>query len=474
MNRYRKLFSDTVIFALGTFGSKLLVFLLMPLYTSLLSPEEYGTAELITGAASLLIPVACVGITNGIFRFVAERGSDKQEVFSSGIALLGAGLTATVLIGIPVLIFFPYRYETLLVILYVIFADIQAVCAQYVRATDRTRLFAVQGIFNTGVTVLFNLIFLMIFHLGVTGYVLATIAGNLCTILLLILTAKLHRAFSPRKIRKETVVELLKFSIPMVPTTVCWLITDLSDRYMVTWFCGSVENGIYSASYRIPSVVNLLSGVFMQAWQFSAVTQSSDREECGKFYSEVFRGFLSVVFIGTGGLILFSRLLTRIMLNAAYYEAWRYMPTLLCAAALEAIVSFLATVYLIRKKTMHSFLTAMTGSVLNIVLNLFLIPRLGALGAAVATMISYAAVLILRLWDAPRLLTFRRYLPRQLASILLLCGAAAAMTVDPPGRLWICAGCVALIGAVNFPALLSGMRDLLAFRSKKPKKDEEI
>ena len=92
MNRYKKLFSNTVILGLGTFGSKLLVFLLMPLYTSWLSTSQYSTAELITSTANLLIPLACVGISNGIFRFAAERESDQKTVFSTSIALLAFGL----------------------------------------------------------------------------------------------------------------------------------------------------------------------------------------------------------------------------------------------------------------------------------------------------------------------------------------------------------------------------------------------
>ena len=99
MNRYKKLISDTAVLGLGTFGSKLLVFLLMPLYTALLSTSEYGAAELITSVANLLIPLACVGITNGIFRFAAERGSDKAEVFSSSVALLGIGVGAFLLLS---------------------------------------------------------------------------------------------------------------------------------------------------------------------------------------------------------------------------------------------------------------------------------------------------------------------------------------------------------------------------------------
>lgn len=464
MNRYKKLFSDTVILAFGTFGSKLLVFLLMPLYTALLSPAEYGTAELITSTANLIMPFACMGITTGIFRFAAEQGNDKEQVFSSSIALLGGGLTVLLLIGLPLYWFGSFSVNVGLVILYVLFADLQAVCAQYVRAIDRTRLFAWQGVFNTLLTILFNLLFLIVFDMGVTGYVLAVIMGNLFTAGLLILSAKLWRAFRLSKVKKETMRELFRFSLPMIPTTICWLITDLSDRYFVTAICGEAVNGIYSAAYKIPTIVNLVSGIFMQAWQFSAVAQSSDDEECGRFYSEVFRGFLSLIFIGTAGLIFCSRFLCRLLLNVSYYDAWQYMPALLCTAAVESVVSFLATVYLVKKKSVHSFLTAMAGTILNLVLNALMIPHMGALGAAVATLVSYGAVYLLRIRDVPRLLPFRLYLPRQAVSLLLLLASAAVMTFDPAGRLIWCGLLTLAVVALNLPALIKGVGGLLRQR----------
>ncbi len=472
--RFGKLFSDTVILAIGTFGSKLLVFLLMPLYTALLSPSQYGTAELITGTANLIMPFACVGITSGIFRFAAEKGTDREGVFSSGMVLLGAGLCGTVLLGaVALCIGAAWRTEILLVVLYVLAADLQAVCAQYVRAVDRTRLFAVQGILNTLVTVGFNILFLMAFDLGVTGYVLSTVVGNLLTTAFLVVSAKLWRVFRLSHVSRTAMRELFRFSLPMVPTTICWLITDLSDRYLVSWFCGEAVNGVYSAAYKIPTIVNLVSGIFMQAWQFSAVVQSADGEECSRFYSQVFRGFLSVIFIGSGGLILLSPWLCRLLLNSAYHEAWRYMPTLLCSAALESVVSFLASVYMVRKKSMHSFLTAVAGTGLNLLLNFLFIPRTGtfggALGAAIATLIGYAAVWVLRMADVPRLLRFRLYLPRQLCSLALLLAAAAVMTAGARWSVYATLGLFLVLAGINFPALAAGARALLGHRRETAK-----
>ena len=472
--RFGKLFSDTVILAIGTFGSKLLVFLLMPLYTALLSPSQYGTAELIAGTANLIMPFACVGITNGIFRFAAEKGTDREGVFSSGMVLLGAGLCGTVLLGaVALCIGAAWRTEILLVVLYVLAADLQAVCAQYVRAVDRTRLFAVQGILNTLVTVGFNILFLMAFDLGVTGYVLSTVVGNLLTTAFLVVSARLWRVFRLSHVSRTAMRELFRFSLPMVPTTICWLITDLSDRYLVSWFCGEAVNGVYSAAYKIPTIVNLVSGIFMQAWQFSAVVQSADGEECSRFYSQVFRGFLAVIFIGRGGLILLSPWLCRLLLNSAYHEAWRYMPTLLCSAALESVVSFLASVYMVRKKSMHSFLTAVAGTGLNLLLNFLFIPRTGtfggALGAAIATLIGYAAVWVLRMADVPRLLRFRLYLPRQLCSLALLLAAAAVMTAGAGWSVYGTLGLFLVLAGINFPALAAGARALLGHRRETAK-----
>ena len=464
MNRLGKLFSNTAILAVGTIGSKLLVFLLMPLYTAWLTTSEFGAAEMITSVSNFLIPLAAVGVGAGIFRFAAEREADKEAVFSSSLALLGAGLGVFLVLS-PLLCFVEYyRPYVWLIVLYVLFADVQAVLSQYLRAIDRTPLFAGQGILNTALTVLFNVVFLFGLQMGVTGYVLSVILGNLVTSVFMLVRARLWRVFRASKIEKRLMGALLRFSLPMVPTTLCWLITDLSDRAMVTYFCDESANGIYSAAYKIPTIVNLVSGIFLQAWQFSAVAESSYERACSRFYTQVFGGFLSVIMIGASGLILLSRFLTGLLLNASYFEAWKYMPTLLCAAALESIVSFLASVYMVRKKSSHSFVTALVGAASNIVLNFILIPRIGALGAAIATLASYAIVMVLRLIDAPRIIPFSLRLPRMILSSCLLLASAAVMTVDLPGRLWWSLACTVAIVALNAPALIGGAKGMLRGR----------
>ena len=464
MNRYKKLLSNTVVIGIGTFGSKLLVFLLMPLYTAWLSAAEYGTAELIAGVSNFLIPIACVGISNGIFRFAAEKNADRIAVFSSGIALLGIGLGAFLLLSPIMLTISYFRDYVWLIVLYVLFADLQSVLAQYLRAVDRTILFAGQGILNTCLTVCFNVLFLFVFRMGVTGYVLSVVLGNLFTSAFIFVRARLWTVFKPSRVARGLMRSMLLFSLPLIPTTVCWLITDISDRFMVTYFCGETVNGLYSAAYKIPTVITLFASIFLQAWQFSAVSESENEEARTHFYTQVFSGFLSLITLGTGALLLLSKPLTALLLNNSYFEAWRYMPMLLCSAAFMAIVSFLASVYLVRKKSTNSFVTSLVGAVVNILLNLLLIPRMGALGAAVATLASYLLVMVIRLLDVRRMIPFSCAPLRLALSTVGVCLMAVLIAWEVSGAvLWASVLFVGLL-ACHLPTLFKTASALLGKR----------
>ena len=97
MNRYKKLLSNTVLFAIGTFSSKALVFLLMPLYTAVLSTEEYGTVDLIMQAGNLLLPLVSVGIINAIVRFGLDSSVRKSDVFTVGLTTVFFGFLVLIL-----------------------------------------------------------------------------------------------------------------------------------------------------------------------------------------------------------------------------------------------------------------------------------------------------------------------------------------------------------------------------------------
>ena len=239
MNKYRTLAANTALMSAGTFGSKLLVFLMVRFYTGCLTPAEYGTADLITQTANLLIPVVSLDIPEGVFRFAADRQSDRADAFSAGVRTVTLG-SAALLALLPLLQGVPGvpEYGALLVT-FVIASCYHALCAQFVRAKGNTALFAVQGLLNTALFIGLNVLFLAGFRWGIRGYVLSTTAANVLTAAFLVGKARLWRELRLRPARGLQ-RQMLRYCVPLIPTAVFWWIMGVSDRYMVKWFLGSV------------------------------------------------------------------------------------------------------------------------------------------------------------------------------------------------------------------------------------------
>lgn len=467
MSKYKKLISNTLILGAGTFASKVIVLLMMPFYTLILSPEQFGVADLVTQTANMIIPVACVGICEGLFRFTLDC-DDKKKVFTTGIAILSVG-SAVIFALLPLLSFFDDLNGYILLIgAYVLCANFHSACAQYVRAQGRTTLFAVQGIINTVFTVVLNVLFLAVFKIGEIGYVLSVVIGDLVVTLIIFFVAKLYRDISPRYFSADTMRQMLKFSIPYIPTTMMWLITSVSDRYIVRAFCGVGETGLYAASYKIPTLLTLACTVFIEAWQFSAVKDASE-EERGHFFGTVYKAYLGIVFVAAGVLIGGSRIFTDILLSSSYFESWRFVPMLVLATVFSSLVSFMGSVYFVEKKSVLSMLTALMGALINVILNFILIPNHGAMGAAVATFISYFAVYIIRAYDTRSYVKFKLHTPLLCVNSLLISLQMLVMYSQIRYNYYIQLAVWLVLVLINMKGILAVMAEFLSFLPKKKK-----
>ena len=229
----------------------------------------------------------------------------------------------------------------------------------------------------------------------------------------------------------------------------------VSDRYMVKWFLGSDANSIYAVAHKIPTILTILASVFMDAWQLSAIAESGDRQVHLRFYSRVWDAFSSVVLFGAGGIIALSPLLIRLLADEPYYEAWQYIPLLTLSMVAAAFSNFMGSVYVVTKKSSASFWTSLIGALVNIGLNLWLIPKIGIQGAAAATFASCLAVFLIRTVSA------RRFLPFSLSGGKLTLGIAALLVQTTfilfrwPG--WVAAQAIALVilFLLGLPAICS-------------------
>lgn len=471
LDKYKRLVSNTALFAISSFSSKVLSFLLMPFFTRMFGMGEFGDADIITKWAQLFLPIVSVGVANAIIRYGLDKSYDKAAVLTGGLLTELVGVGAFFAFW-PLVAKIPGMtgYTTLLYV-YVVMSILRNLCSQFVRAKQYTRLYAVDGVLNTVLYLFFIVLFIAGFHWGIAGYVLATAAADFCSALFLFLTARLHRYLRLSHFDGRLLREMLRYALPLIPTSMFWWITNTSDHMFIQEMISSAANGLYVAAYRVPNVIMLFSTLFTEAWQLSAVTDG-DRNAPGRarFFSQVFLSYQSLLFMVAGGLIVGSKIIMMALTfskDSPFNAAWQYIPILVLATVFSCFVTFLGSVYMVELRSGASFYTMMIGAVLNLVLNYLLIPIYGPNGAAFATFFSYFVVFVVRAINTRRYIHIDLHLGRMTVTMLLLAAETALMLAEVPGWMLWCGLLCAAVVIFNFMPLLDTARRLWARHKKR-------
>jgi len=419
MDKYKRLASNTLILALGQFGSKFLVYIMMRFYTGRLGAEGYGAVGVIVDASTLIMAIATLSIGESVIRFGLDPKYDNTQVFSIGLitTVLGVLFFAAV-IPLVSLIDFLSEY-TLLIYIYVFTGSIKTCCALFVRSAGYVRLFALNGIFTTAVNIIFNLIFMLGFNMGVTGYVLSVVLADAVSTVFLFFMADLRKYFRLWGLSKELRRLMFSFCLPLMPTAVMWWITNVSDGFFIVKMMGEAATGIYKAAYKLPNMIALLSGIFSQAWNMSAITEKNSRT-IARFYTNVFNIFQSVVYIIAAGTLLAVRIFLDVMTTADFADSYKYAPLLVIAVIFTCFSSFMGSIYVASRKTIRSMTTAFAGAAANILLNALLIPRMGIQGASLATVTSYLIIFVTRAADSRKIVLMNLRLVKLVSNILFI------------------------------------------------------
>lgn len=438
MDKYKKLATNTLIFAIGTFSSKVLSFLLMPFVTRMMGTGEYGAADLVQQTANVLIPIVFLQINSAALRFALDKKANKADVLSVGIRTTLIGFVIFLLFAYPISLItindFKLGDYIILIYAFVLVSGFRQLCQQFVRGSGEVKLFAVDGILATATTLAFSLLFLGPFHWGVTGYIVAIIASDACSVIFLTVSCKLWRFVKLKGLGKGIAGEMLKYSIPMMPSIILWWVINVSDRYMVTGFIGSSANGLYTAASKIPNFIIMFSSIFIDAWQLSAVDEY-DNNGKADFFTKVFRVYSGGVFAAASGLILACQLITKILVADSYYDSWQYVPILIISTTLSCFVNFLASVYMASKKTIMGSVTAFLGAATNFALNMLLIPRIGANGATIATVAAFVVVFVTRAVNTRKYVKINFSVPIMCMEILILALQAGIMIFMKTGAI---------------------------------------
>lgn len=438
MNKYKKLAMNTFIFAVGNFGSKILVYLLSYLYSKYLSPSDSSTKELLEITANFLLPIFTLSITEAIIRYGLDNNYDKREVFTSATCLCGLGLIS-MLVFSPLFHFLSFvNGYTVLLLVYVCTSAFRSLCSQFVRARGLVKLFSFDGILTTLVLFLLNIVFIAHFKLGVSGFMLSVILSDFFSAVFLFVTAGLWKYLKINYFNKELSRVMLRFSLPLIPTILMWVITGFSDRLFIRYMhsdtvqLGQAAAGLYGYATKVPNLISMVSTIFFQAWNMSAITEndSSDRNE---FYERVYSAYQAILYVSSAFVIAAVKIITPVNTSnyAEYGEVYIYTPLLVVGVILMCLNQFFSSIYTATRHTVNSFWTSLAASVVNIVLNFVLIGRYGIQGASVATLLSYLTCYLIRVVDARRYVPFKINHVSFIINMLSLLGMSVLIIYQP-------------------------------------------
>ena len=449
--KYRQLAGNTLVFAVGSFGTRLILFFLLPVYTYGLSAEEYGILELINTLSLLAVPILSGAIYQAVLRYGLDCTEKTEDVLRNAAAVLAVGSLLTLALT-PLL-----RYSQVLAPVRWLFAGnvLAAMTAQtfltYLKAAGRSRLFVILGLVQTGLLALFNLLFLPGLHLGLGGCLLAGVLSGGGTAILALLTGRLLPVLGRFQVNRKLLIRMLRYSLPLIVSQLAWWIIESSDKVMVSHLLDSEALGLYAVACKIPALLNVFIALFSQAWIISAFREY-DQGGDAQFYGTAFRIFTVTIGLACSCLLVVIRPFLRIYVGHAFYEAWRIVPCLLIASVFSSVSVFMGAIYGSMENSVHEMLSVVLTGLLNIGLNLLLIPYMGILGAAAATAISYLFIAVFRILDTRRYFRFPIRFPALAAQMVILSGAGYLVTAAPKG--WLAA-------AASIPLLLLLNRDLI-------------
>ncbi len=422
MSKSRYLAKNIGLLTISSFGTKLLSFFLLPLYTSILTTSDYGTFDLFHTSITLLIPLLTLGMSSSLLRFAMDTEADKKAVFSYGLKFF---VVSTVVLFFILILngFFSIstlmKQNSLLVFLMFLSLNLNGFVSAFTRGLEDIKAIALAGIICTAVTVGLNIFLLIFLHMGFRGYFISYIAGSFSQVLFLFFSTKLWKYISFAKIPQKLKKDMLSYAKPLVANDISWWVNNVSDRYIVTWLCGVGANGIYSVAYKIPSALTMFQNIFSQAWTLSAIKDYSS-EDSAAYFSKIYSFYNFAMVSVCSVLIITTRFFAHILYAEEFYEAWQYVPFLLISVVFGALAGYVGAIFGAAKDTKVFAYSSLAGAVTNLVLNIVLIRLCGVIGAAIATLTSYCLIWFLRMFRVRKYVALKVNFFRDVFCYLLL------------------------------------------------------
>ena len=395
-----RVFKHSFVYGLTGITSTVASVLLVPIYTRVLTPEDYGVIAILRTLTSILIILLNLGMSSAIFwaYFRAEGDEEKREVVGTALLFQFLFLLVSTLVLVIGSYFFNKLifpegqpgYYLIVAFITIFFQAGITLPLAILRAKEQSRRYVLLTLSNLILTIGFSIWLVVFLRLGVLGVLLASLISSVLVysgaLPFIIRYAKLTISF-------EWLKDMLSFGLPMVPSGLSLWVLNSSDRYFLNYFRDLSEVGIYNVGYRVGMLLVLIVSAVQLAYPpfMFSIAKRKDAKEIYKKFATYY--FLLLFFIALG-LAVLSREAVIILTGPKFHSAYTVIPFIAFAYVGFGLFNTFATGVSVVKKTIYSFIAVFLASAANVILNFLLIPQYGIIGAASSTVLSFTLLMI--------------------------------------------------------------------------------
>lgn len=392
---------STGVYSIGMIFLRASNFLLLPFYSQSFSTSDFGNYTLILSFYTILAVFVQAGFQTALTKYYveAESANQKKIVFSTivntltllsivfAVALIASsGKTSLLLTATQ-------NYNTIIIstAILLIIETVGYYNLHLLRAREESGKYIFVVSVSAIVNLFFNVLFIASFKLGIIGIFFAQILSSTVSLLLSFRYIKNDYAF---KIDYQLLRKLLLFSMPLLAAGILSTFVDLADRFLINHYLSTKEVGSYSFAYRIAMVMNIVVISFGAAWNPRSLDDAKKNNTSTTlpvaFIKLCF--MLSFVFLAVSLLVdnlFILQFYGKTIFAQEYSSGMIIIPFILAGYMFRGFSSFYSVYPLTTGKSYHFLIGDLIGFITNILLNVLLIPKLGLLGAAIATLFSY-------------------------------------------------------------------------------------
>ena len=402
-SRSSKFVKDIGIYAIGNIGSKIITFLMVPMYTHYVDKSDFGYYDLCFTWCLLLMPFVTLQLRDGAFRFLLDCDNDTRRkrivTFVSRTLISTTILSCLITAALALFTNIQYLGYALGMLLAMSF---QEVYSQVFRGLRNNRAFVTVGILSALGIGLFSIFFVVGLGWGIKGIFLANILARVLALIIVearvrLITRNTRWSISSREVAHD----ILRYTLPLLPGSLCWWLTGSSDRLFITHFLGLDVNGVYAVATRFTGIIYTLAVIYYQAWQETAILQynSPDRD---RFFSRMFSSYITLLGLILVGYVFLLKVNYGWMVAEQYHESLNFIYPLGLSAVIFAAAAFFDMGYQCAKDTKRTLPAIVLSAAINVVLNFLLIKPLGVYGVIVTQLVTYLVLFIYRWHDMRR------------------------------------------------------------------------